>query len=120
MFFNSNIIQNKGQFEIVDRDKNQIEILSYLNNEFFASASNDCKIRIYNVKNNKCIKVLFGFNENIISISSNNFFLFGLSGNYKIYCWILKIINLLMLNIIIYIITFIFLMKKLFFLKKII
>ena len=87
MFFTQILIQNKGQFEIVDSDKNDIEILSYLNSEFFASASNDCEIRIYNVKNNKCIKDWFGFNENIISISSNNFFLFGLSENYKIYFW---------------------------------
>ena len=86
-FLTQILMQNKSQFEIIDRHKNQIEILVNLNNEFFASASIDCEIRIYNAKTNKCIKVLFGFNDIIISISFNNFFLFALSENYKIYCW---------------------------------
>ena len=89
-FLTQIIMQNKNQFEIVDRHKNLIEILVNLNNEFFASSSIDCEIRIYNVKTNRCMKILFGFNENIISISFNNFFLFALSENYKIFCWNFK------------------------------
>ena len=66
---------------------NKVNLLYNINNDLFASSSLSLEIKIWSSKTNQCIRSFFGFQEKVVNICNNYFFLFALGEKNEIKCW---------------------------------
>lgn len=84
--FVTQIIQMKNDIENIG-SHNKVNLLYNINNDLFASSSLSLDIKIWSSKTNKCVRSFFGFQEKVVNICNNYFFLFALGEKNEIKCW---------------------------------